>query len=126
MSRFRGLTAVLLGGAALGAIVRSANASDVGRFGGTAAAVVLVLVGVAAWRGARWASGVAFLLAVCWAWASLALLVQGVIGGAEAALWLVWSALVIWAAVVGRERTTSHPRFPPMRPPVGEDERSDA
>ncbi len=120
--KWRAATALLLGGAAVGAIVRSANASDVGRVGGVFAALALLVVGVCAWRGQRWASGAAFLLAVCWIWASLALAIQGVIGGAEAAIWLVWAGLVIAGSVSGRESGPPGPRFPPMRTAVGEDE----
>lgn len=118
----RAATAILLGAAAIGAVIRSANASVIGRIGGVSAAVILVVTGVAAWRGQRWAAGVAFLVALCWTWASLALVIQGAIGGAETAIWLTWSAVVIWASVTGRERDTSEARFPPMRTAVGEDE----
>ena len=121
----RNAIAILLGAAAVGAIIRSADASTVGRIGGVSAALILVVTGVAAWRGQRWAFGVAFLVALCWAWASLALVIQGAIGGAEAAIWLSWSAVVVWTSVTGRERDTSEARFPPMRTAVGEDE-SDA
>jgi hypothetical protein len=121
VTRYRGAAAVLLVAAAIGAIVRSANASDAGRFGGISAAVILIAVGVFAWRGERWAAGVAFLLAVCWVWATLALAVQDVIGFGEAAIWLVWSVVVIGISVAGRE-PPSGPRFPPMRTSVGEDE----
>jgi hypothetical protein len=125
VSRFRGATALLLCVAAIGALVRSVNASVVGRASGMFAALALIVVGVSAWRGQRWASGAAFLLAVCWAWAALALVVQGVIGGVEAAIWIAWSAAVIGASVVGRDTDRTSPRFPPMRTAVGEDE-SDA
>jgi hypothetical protein len=121
-TRWRAATALLLAGAALGAVVRGANASIVGRVAGVFAALVLVVVGVSAWRGQRWASGAAFLLAVCWGWATLALVLQGVIGGAEAVIWLVWSGVVIAASVVGRDARGPGPRFPPMRTTVGEDE----
>jgi hypothetical protein len=120
--RWRAATAFLLGTAALGAIVRSANASAVGRVGGVFAALVLLLIAAFSWRGERWAVGAAFLLAVCWAWATLALAIQDVIGFGEAAVWLLWSAVVIVASITGRE-PASGPRFPPMRTAVGEDER---
>jgi hypothetical protein len=121
MTRWRVATGVLLAAAAVGAVVRSANASDVGRVGGAIAALFLLVVGVFAWRGERWAAGAAFLLAICWAWATLALALQDVIGFGEALVWLVWSAVVIGASVNGRE-VHGGPRFPPMRTPVGEDD----
>jgi hypothetical protein len=119
---WRSVTGLLLAAAAFGAVVRSSDASLVGRIGGVSAALFLIVVGVAAWRGQRWASGASFLLAVCWGWAALALLIQDVIGGAEAAIWLVWSGVVITASIVGRAERAPGPRFPPMRTAVGEDE----
>ena len=121
MTRWRAATGALLAAAAVGAIVRSANASDAGRVGGALAALMLLVVGVFAWRGERWAAGLAFLLAVCWAWATLALAIQGVIGFGEAFIWLGWSVVVIAASVRGRDVQVG-PRFPPMRTSVGEDD----
>lgn len=121
MTRSRAAIAVLLGAAAVGAIVRSANATTLGRIGGTVAALVLVGAGAAAWRGQRWALGAAFLLAVCWVWAVVALALQGVIAGAEAVVWLMWAVAVMWASIAGREAPAG-PRFPPMRTGVGDDE----
>ena len=115
-------TAGLLATAAIGAIIRSANASVVGRVGGVSAALVLILIAVFGWRGERWATGSAFLVALCWACATLALAVQGTIGFGEALIWLLWSAIVAGASVWGRN-VEPGPRFPPLRTPVGEDER---
>ena len=119
---WRSVMGVLLAAAAFGAVVRSADASLVGRMGGVFAALVLIVIAVSAWRGQRWASGASFLVAVCWVWATISLLVQSVIGGAEAAIWLTWSGVVISASIVGRAEREPGPRFPPMRTAVGEDE----
>lgn len=103
MSFWRWVVAILLGAAAIGAFVRSADASDLGRIGGIFAMAVLVVVGVGVWRGRRWAEGAAFFFGVFWLWAALALRIQGVIRGAEAVVWLAWSAAVI----VGTLKTRS-------------------
>jgi hypothetical protein len=121
--RWRAAIAVLLGAAALGAIVRSANAGIVGRVGGVSAALVLVLLAIFGWRGEAWAMGSAFIVALCWACAALGLFVQGSIGFGEVVLWLTWSAVVAAASVWGRD-VRSGPRFPPLRTTVGEDEQS--
>jgi hypothetical protein len=120
--RWREASAVLLVAAAIGAIVRSANAGIVGRVGGVTAALVLVVTAVFGWRGERWATGFAFIVALCWACATLTLVVQGTIGFGESLMWLVWSAVVAAASVWGRD-VPAGPRFPPLRTGVGEDER---
>lgn len=92
----------MMGAAAMGAIVRSADASVVGRAGGFIAAVALALVGLGVWFGRRWAHGAAFFLGVFWLWAALALRIQGVMSGAEFFVWLAWSAAVIAGALKAR------------------------
>lgn len=99
---WRALVALLLAGAAIGALTRSADASDLGRAGGIFAVAVLGVVGVGVWRGRRWAEGAAFFLGVFWLWAAVALRIQGVMRGPEVALWLAWSLAVIGGTLKAR------------------------
>lgn len=93
---------VLLGAAAVGAIVISSDASDVGRIGGIVAAVMLGVVAAGAVRGRRWALGSAFFLGLFWLWATLALRLQGVMTGIDVAIWLAWSLAVMAGSVRAR------------------------
>lgn len=93
---------LLLAGAAIGALTRSANASDLGRAGGIFAVAILAVVGFGAWRGRRWAHGAAFFLGVFWLWAALALRIQGIMRGPEVVLWLAWSLALIAGALRAR------------------------
>lgn len=102
MSASRVVVAVLLGAAAVGALVISADASSVGRFGGIVAAAILALVGAGVARSRRWAMGAAFFLGVCWLWATLALRLQGVMAGIDVAVWLTWSVAVMVGSVRAR------------------------
>jgi hypothetical protein len=113
--------AVLLAAAAVGAVARASDASIVGRVGGVFAALVLVVIAAGVVRGGRWAYGAAFLIAVCWFWAVLALRVQAVVSWAEATIWLSWAVALGVASVIGREPEPPGPRFPPMTTSVGED-----
>ena len=102
MSPWRLLVPLLLGAAAIGAILQSADASTVGRVGGFVAAVALVAVGIGVWGGRRWALGAAFFLGVFWLWATLALRIQGVMTSPEVFVWLAWSVVVIAGALKAR------------------------
>lgn len=99
MTVWRGLLPALLLGAVLAAIVRSANASAVGRIGGLLAAASLALVGVGVARGQKWALGASFFLGLFWLWAALALGVQGVIDAPEIFMWVAWSVVVMIGSV---------------------------
>jgi hypothetical protein len=99
------LTSVLLAAAAAGSVLQSADASSVGRVAGVLAALVLALVAYGVWRRQRWAVGGAFLLGICWLWATLALKTQGYLSAGELVVWLAWSLIVIVASV--RTRTAS-------------------
>jgi hypothetical protein len=99
---WRTATAVLLCGAAVGAVARGANASFVGRLAGVLAAAALVAVAVGVIRERDWGWGAAFFLGICWMWATIALRVQGVLQPGEVAMWLAWSVIVIVASVRGR------------------------
>jgi hypothetical protein len=99
---WRPLIAVLLAVAALGTIVRIANASALGRVAGVGAVVMLIVVALAVLREEQWAFGAAFFLGLCWFWAAIALRVQGVLAPAEIFLWLAWSVTVMIATVRGR------------------------
>lgn len=92
----------LLGAAALGAILRSANASTVGQAGGWLAAAALAAVAVGVARERRWAFGSAFFLGVFWLWAAISLRIQGVMGGVEILVWLMWSITVIVGSLRAR------------------------
>jgi hypothetical protein len=99
---WRGLTSVLLAGAAAGAVAQSANASIVGRVAGVGAALFMALVALGVWRRQAWAVGLAFLLGICWFWAAFALRAQGSFGAGELVAWLAWSIVVIVASVRSR------------------------
>jgi len=99
---WRTATAVLLCGAAVGAVGRGANASFVGRLAGVLAAGALVAVAIAVMRERDWGWGAAFLIGICWSWATIALRVQGVLQPGEVAMWLAWSVTVVVASVRGR------------------------
>jgi hypothetical protein len=95
----RVLVAVLLAGAAVGAIGRSVNGSDVARVAGMFAAAALGAVAVGVVRKRTWASGAAFFIGLCWLWAIIALRVQGVLEAPEIALWIAWSIVVMVVSV---------------------------
>ena len=99
---WRPLIAVLLGVAAIGTLVRVANASALGRVTGVGAIVALIVVALGVLREEDWAFGAAFFLGLCWFWAAIALRVQGVLAPAEIFLWLAWSVAVMIATVRGR------------------------
>lgn len=102
MSFWRIVVPALLGAAAIGAIVQSADASTVGRVGGVVAAIALATVGVGVGVGRRWALGAAFFLGIFWLWAALALRIQGVMTGVEVVVWLAWSVIVIAGTLKAR------------------------
>jgi hypothetical protein len=102
VSTWRALVPLCLGGAAIGALIESANASPVGRMGGLFAAVALTAVGVGVFRQRPWAYGAAFLLGLCWLWATLALRLQGHMGTAEVVTWLAWALVVMVGSVRAR------------------------
>lgn len=99
---WRLLVPVLLGGAGIGAIVVSADASAVGRTGGFLAAAALVVVSAGVARAKPWAHGAAFFLGLFWLWATLALRIQGVMTGPEVLGWLAWSVVVMAGSVKAR------------------------
>jgi hypothetical protein len=102
MSTWRTIVPVLFAAAAVGALVRSADASFVGRSGGVVAALALGAVAVGVFRGRRWALGAAFFLGLFWAWAAVSLRVQGVMSTPEIVVWLAWSAVVMAGSVRAR------------------------
>lgn len=102
MSLWRALVPALLGVAAAGAVLRSANSSSVGRAAGVLAAAAIGLVAVGVWRERRWAYGAAFFLGLFWLWAVVALGVQGVIAAPEILGWVAWSVAVLVGAVRSR------------------------
>lgn len=85
--------------AGVGAIVQSANASDVGRVGGVLAALVMAAVAAGVLRRQTWAFGLVFLLGICWFWAAVALGAQGSFSAFELVVWLAWSIVMIVAGV---------------------------
>lgn len=95
MTLSRVSVASLLGVAAVGAVARSINGSDVARLAGALAATALVAIAVGVIRQRMWAQGCAFFIGLCWLWAITALRVQGVLGGVEIALWIAWSVIVM-------------------------------
>jgi hypothetical protein len=105
VSTWRILSAVLLVGAAVGAVARGSDASAVGRVAGVLAALGLCAVAHGLWRGRRWASGAAFFLGLFWLWATLALRMQGLLGVPESAVWIAWAIVVMMASI--RARTTA-------------------
>ena len=98
----RGMAAVLLGAAAVGAVVVSANASPFGRVGGVLAAAALIVVAVGIVRAWRWAFGVAFLLGLFWLWAAIALGIQGQMSAVQMIVWIAWSVVIMAVAVRAR------------------------
>ncbi|MEX2538243.1 MAG: hypothetical protein WD646_06295 [Actinomycetota bacterium] len=95
MTLSRLLVAFLMVVAAVGAIARSINGSDVARVAGVLAALALGTIAVGVIRERMWALGAAFFIGLCWLWAIIALRVQGVLGAPEIALWIAWSILVM-------------------------------
>ena len=93
------LTALLLGLAAIGAVVQSANASDLGRVGAGLAALAMLGVAYGVLRRQTWAFGSAFLLGVCWLWAVIALTLQGSFSALAMVVWLAWSIVLIVTSV---------------------------
>jgi hypothetical protein len=102
VSRWRTVAAALLGGAALGAIVRSLDSNFVGRFAGVIAAFAVGWVAYGVFHGRPWALGAGFFVALLWFWATLALRVQGVIGAPEFVVWIAWAITVMVATVRAR------------------------
>ena len=98
----RTLTALLLTFAAVAAFLRGASAGFLGRLAGVMAAAAMLAVALAVIREQDWAWGAAFLLGICWAWATVALRVQGVLQPGDVVLWLAWSVSIIVASVRGR------------------------
>ena len=66
------------------------------------AALLLGVVAYGAWGRQRWAIGTAFLLGLCWLWATVALRAQGSFGLAELTVWLAWSVIVLVALAIVR------------------------
>ena len=99
MTLSRLTVAVLLAVAAVGALARSVNGSDVARVAGIIAASFLGVIAFGVIRDRAWAYGSAFFIGLCWLWASIALLVQGVLGGTEIVLWMAWAVLVMAMSV---------------------------
>ena len=102
MTAVRYTAALLLVAAAVGAVVISANASPVGRFGGVFAGAILVVVAVGFVRKWRPAYGVAFLLGLFWLWAVIGLAIQGQLSLVRAIVWIAWSVVIMAAAVRAR------------------------
>ncbi len=100
--------AILLAVAAVGALARSVNGSDVARVAGTLAALSLGMIGFGVLKDRAWAYGSAFFIGLCWLWATIALRVQGVLGGVEIVLWTAWSVVVMVLSV--RMRPKPKPR----------------
>ncbi len=99
MILWRLLMVMLLLVAAAGAVVQSANASDLGRLGAAIAALLMCGVAYGVFRREAWAFGSAFLLGICWLWAVIALTVQGSFGALQLVVWLAWSIVVIVGSV---------------------------
>jgi hypothetical protein len=99
MIPWRVVSAALLVVAAIGAIVQSANASDVGRLAAGFAALVMAGVAYGVLRRQSWAFGSVFLLGICWFWAAVALTAQGSFSAAELFVWLAWSIVMVVASV---------------------------
>jgi hypothetical protein len=99
MTFSRLLVASLLAVAAVGAIVRSINGSDVARVAGILAALALGAIAFGVVKDRAWAYGSAFFIGLCWLWATVALRVQGVLGGVEIVLWIAWSIIVMTMSV---------------------------
>ena len=99
MTLSRLLVAALLTVAAVGALARFINGSDVARVAGMLAALALGAIAFGVIRDRAWAYGSAFFIGLCWLWATIALRVQGVLGGAEIALWIAWSVIVMAMSV---------------------------
>jgi hypothetical protein len=99
MTLSRWLVASLLGVAAVGALARSINGSDVARVAGILAALALGAIAYGVIKERLWAYGSAFFIGLCWLWATIALRVQGVLGGVEIALWIAWSVIVMAMSV---------------------------
>ena len=99
MTLSRLLVAALLGVAAVGALARSINGSDVARVAGILAALALGAIAFGVIKERSWAYGSAFFIGLCWLWATIALRVQGVLGGVEIALWIAWSVIVMTMSV---------------------------
>lgn len=102
MTLVRIVAALLLAGAAVGAVAISASASAFGRVGGVFAAAVLVVVAVGVVRAWRWAYGIAFLLGLFWLWAVVALAIQGQMSPVQMIVWIAWSVTIMAAAVRAR------------------------
>ena len=102
MRAVRITAALLLAGAAVGAVAISAGTSPVGRFGGVFAAALLVVVAVGFIRQWRIAYGVAFLLALFWLWAVIGLAIQGQLSVVRVIVWIAWSVVIMAAAVKAR------------------------
>jgi len=94
--------AVMLAGAAVGAVMESVNASSFGRVGGVFAAAALVVVAVGVVRAWRWAFGVAFFLGLFWLWAVVALGIQGRLSVLAMMVWIAWSIVVMTVSVRAR------------------------
>lgn len=99
MTLSRLLVAVLLAVAAVGAIARSINGSDVARVAGVFAALALGTIAVGVIRERMWAFGAAFFIGLFWLWAIIALRVQGVLEAPEIVLWIAWSIVVMVVSV---------------------------
>ena len=91
--------ACLLAVAAAGALVRSVNGSDVARVAGILAALFLGVIAFGVIKDRAWAYGSAFFIGLCWLWATIALRVQGVLGGVEIVLWIAWAIIVMIMSV---------------------------
>ena len=102
MSTWRTAAAVLLGLAAVGALVRSLDAGFIARFASVLAAASMAWVANGIFRTRTWARGAGFFIAIFWFWATLALRVQSVIGAGEFVVWIAWAVAVMVATVRAR------------------------
>lgn len=100
----RRLLALLMTLGAVAAFMRGASQGFLGRFAGVVGAFALLAVALAVVRERDWGFGAAFLLGICWLWATVALRVQDVIQPGGFAMWLAWSVAVIVLSVRGRAR----------------------
>jgi hypothetical protein len=102
VSLWRTVAAGLLALAAVGALVRSIDGNVFARFLSVLAALSLAIVAIGIYRAREWALGAAFLIAIFWFWAVLALRVQGVIGAPEFIVWIAWAVVEMVATVRAR------------------------
>lgn len=93
------LVALLLVGAAGTAVYLARGGAPVGRLSAVVAAALLVAVAAGCLRARAWALGAAFILGLCWTWATVALTLQATFTPAQTFMWLAWAFGVMLASV---------------------------